>query len=194
MKTTTIPKLMLILALSATPAAFAQNEAKTDKAGAAAKEEKAAPEAVKPGTVASVIADGTTFSVLAKLVKAAELEETLSGSGPFTVFAPTDEAFTKLPSGAMEKLLLPENKEKLRQLVTYHVLPGQVLASAFKDGEIKTMSGDKAKLDVDGKTAEIDEAKIVSSDVVASNGVFHSIDKVMVPKSLEGFANLDHDD
>lgn len=189
MKTHTIPKMMLVLALSAvTPAAFAQNEDKADKK--AATEEKIPA----PGSVASVIHDGVTFSILAKLVKAAELEETLSGSGPFTVFGATDEAFGKLPSGALDKLLLPENKEKLRTLVTYHVIPGQFLASSLKDGEVKTLSGDKVKIDVDDKKVEIDDSKVVSTDVVATNGVFHAIDKVLVPKTLDGFAGLDHDD
>lgn len=180
---------MIVLSLAAvTPVAFAQTEKKA--ADSAAKEEKIPA----PGSVASVIHDGVTFSILAKAVKAAELEETLSGKGPFTVFAPTDEAFGKLPSGALEKLLLPENKEKLRTLLTYHVIAGQFLASSLKDGEVKTLSGDKVKVDVDGKTIEVDEAKVVSTDVIANNGVFHAVDKVMVPKSLDGFANLDHDD
>ena len=189
MKTTTIPKLMLLLSLAAvTPMALGQDE---KKAEAAASKEAKIP---APGTVASVIHDGVTFSILAKLVKAAELEETLSGKGPFTVFGATDVAFGKLPSGALDQLMLPENKEKLRSLITYHVIPGQFLASSLKDGEVKTLSGDKVKVDVDGKTIEVDEAKVVSTDVVATNGVFHAIDKVMVPKSLEGFANLDHDE
>jgi uncharacterized surface protein with fasciclin (FAS1) repeats len=189
MKSNTIPKMILVLALSAvTPAAFAQNDDKANKKAAA--EEKVPA----PGSVASVIHDGVTFSILAKLVKAAELEETLSGSGPFTVFGATDEAFGKLPAGALDKLLLPENKEKLRALVTYHVIPGQFLASSLKDGEVKTLSGDKVKVDVDGKKVEVDDSKVVSTDVVANNGVFHAIDKVLVPKTLDGFAGLDHDD
>ena len=190
MKTTTIPQLMLALALSAaTPAAFAQNEAKTDKTKAAAEEKIPAP-----GSVASVIHDGVTFSILAKLVKAAELEETLSGPGPFTVFGATDEAFGKLPAGTLDKLMLPENKEKLRTLVTYHVIPGQFLSSSLKDGEVKTLSGDKLTIDVDGKDIDVDETKVVSTDVMANNGVFHAVGKVLVPKTLDGFAGLDHDD
>ena len=177
---------MLLLSLAAvTPLALGQDE------------KKAAPKEAKipaPGTVASVIHDGVTFSILAKLVKAAELEETLSAKGPFTVFGATDEAFGKLPAGALDKLLLPENKEKLRTLVTYHVIPGEFPAASLKDGEMKTLSGDKVKIDVEGKGIEIDEAKVASTDLIATNGVFHAIDKVMVPKSLDGFANLDHDD
>jgi uncharacterized surface protein with fasciclin (FAS1) repeats len=191
MKTNTIPKMMLVFAMAAaTPMAFAQNDDKSDKKSGT--EEKIPA----PGSVASVIHDGVTFSILAKLVKAAELEETLSGKGPFTVFGATDEAFGKLPKGALDKLLLPENKEKLRTLVTYHVIAGQLVSADLKDGEVKTLSGDKVNIDVDGngKKIEIDDSKVVSTDVVANNGIFHAIDKVLVPKSLDGFADLDHDD
>lgn len=184
MKTNSITRLAAVLAIAAASPIALSQETK-----AAAKEQQIPA----PGSVASVIHDGVTFSILAKAVKAAELEETLSAKGPFTVFGPTDEAFGKLPSGALEKLLLPENKEKLRTLITYHVIPGQVLSSALKDGDVKTLSGDKVEIDVDGKKIEVDDAKVVNSDVVATNGVFHVLDKVLVPKSLDGFAGLDAD-
>lgn len=196
MKTTVIPNTILALALAtAVPSVCAQEtkEAIKKEVKEAVKEEMKG-EAPKPGTVASVIHDGVTFSTLTKLVKAAGLEETLSGKGPYTVFGPTDEAFAKLPAGALEKLLLPENKEKARLLVTYHVIPGQYLAADLKDGDLTTLSGDKVKVDVENKDIEIDDSKLASTDVSASNGVFHSIDKVLVPKSLDGFAGLDHDD
>lgn len=187
MKTKNITHLAILLALAAiTPAAMAEEGQKE-----AAKEQKVPA----PGSLASVIHDGVTFSILAKAVKAAELEETLSGKGPFTIFAPTDEAFSKLPAGALDKLLLPENKEKLRLLLTYHIVPGQYISSGLKDGDLTTLSGDKVKIDVGGTDKiEIDEAKVASADVIANNGVFHSIDRVNVPKTLDGFAGLDHDD
>lgn len=195
MKLHTIKRYALLFSLAAvTPAVLAQETKKetVTETTTTTKETKAVP---TPGSLASVIHDGVTFSILAKAVKAAELEETLSGKGPFTVFAPTDEAFMKLPKGALDKLLLPENKEKLRTLLTYHVIAGELLASSLKDGHITTLSGDKVQIDVEGKSKiEVDEAKIASSDVIATNGVFHSIDKVNVPKSLDGFAGLDHDD
>ncbi len=181
-----ITQAALVISMAAlTPAAFAQ-----EKKTAPAPKTEVIP---APGSLASVIHDGVTFSILAKAVKAADLEGTLSGAGPFTVFAPTDEAFGKLPSGALEKLLLPENKEKLRALITYHVIPGQMLSSSLTDGDVKTLSGDKVEIDVDGKKIEVDDAKVVNSDVVANNGVFHVLDKVIVPKSLDGFAGLDAD-
>lgn len=188
-----VTRLALVLSLAAMPVAFSQETTKetTVTKTTTTKEEKTVP---TPGSLASVIHDGVTFSILAKAVKAAELEETLSGKGPYTIFAPTDEAFLKLPKDALEKLMLPENKEKLRTLLTYHVVPGQVMSSALQDGDVTTLSGDKVKVDVDGKKIEIDEAKIASADVIANNGVFHSIDKVNVPKSLDGWEGLDHDD
>ena len=184
MKIKQISQIALLLSFSAaTPLAWAQTEKKE-----VAKEEKIPA----PGSLASVIHDGVTFSILAKAVKAAELEVTLSGKGPFTVFAPTDEAFGKLPSGALEKLLLPENKEKLRTLLTYHVIAGQLLSTDLKDGELKTLSGDKVEIDINGgNKIKLDDAKVVNADVVATNGVFHVLDKVLVPKALDGFAGLD---
>lgn len=194
MKTTHVTRYALLLSLAAL-APFAS--AQTTKKETVVTEEKTVVKETKvpaPGSIASVIHDGVTFSILAKAVKAAELEETLSGKGPFTIFAPTDEAFGKLPSGALEKLLLPENKEKLRTLLTYHVIAGQFLSSSLKDGDITTLSGDKLDVDVEGKGIEVDNAKVASADVMATNGVFHSVGKVLVPKSLDGFAGLDHDD
>lgn len=185
MKKNQITSYALILSLAAlSPIAFAQEEKKDT-----VKEQQIPT----PGTLASVIHDGVTFSILAKAVKAAELEETLSGKGPFTIFAPTDEAFGKLPSDTLDKLLLPENKEKLRTLLTYHVIAGQMLSSSLTDGDVKTLSGDKVDIDVDGKKIEIDDANVVNSDVTATNGVFHVVDKVLVPESLDGFLGLDHD-
>ena len=194
MKTTHITRYALLLSLAAMPFSFGQT---TEKKETIIKEETKIVKEGKvpaPGSIASVIHDGVTFSILAKAVKAADLEETLSGKGPYTIFAPTDEAFGKLPSGALEKLMLPENKEKLRTLLTYHVIPGQFLSSALKDGDITTLSGDKLDVDVEGKGIEVDNAKVASADVVATNGVFHSVGKVLVPKSLDGFEGLDHDD
>lgn len=194
MKIQDIKRFALLLSLAAvTPAALAQETKKetVTETTTVTKEQKSVP---APGSLASVIHDGVTFSILAKAVKAADLEGTLSGKGPFTVFAPTDEAFMKLPKGAIDKLLLPENKEKLRTLLTYHVVPGQMISSSLKDGDLTTLSGDKVKIDVEGDKIEIDEAKVASADVIANNGVFHSINEVNVPKSLDGFAGLDHDD
>ena len=123
------------------------------------------------------------FKTLVAAVKAAGLVETLSGKGPFTVFAPTDEAFAKLPEGTLEDLLKPENKEKLVAILTYHVVPGTVMAKdVVKLTEAKTVQGSNVKVKVKDGTVMIDKAKVVKTDVKSSNGVIHVIDKVILPK------------
>lgn len=145
-----------------------------------------------PGSLTTVIADSATFSTLTKALKAAELDLTLGGRDEFTVFAPTDEAFGKLPQGTLTKLLLPENKEKLRMLLLYHVVAGKVMAADLSDGDVKTVNGEKLEVDVSGNKIEVDGEKVFSADVSATNGVMHSIGVVLVPDSLDGFVGLDN--
>ena len=119
---------------------------------------------------------------LAGAVKAAGLVETLKGAGPFTVFAPTDEAFAKLPAGTVESLLKPENKDQLVAVLTYHVVPGKVMAAdVVKLTEAPTVQGSKAKVKVVNGAVMIDGAKVVKTDIVTSNGVIHVIDAVILP-------------
>ena len=120
-------------------------------------------------------------TTLVAAVKAAGLVETLKGTGPFTVFAPTDEAFAKLPKGTVEDLLKPENKEKLASILTYHVVPGKVMAADVKSGNVKTVNGKEVAVKVDGDTVMVGKAKVVKADVAASNGVIHVIDTVLLP-------------
>jgi len=123
------------------------------------------------------------FATLVAAAKAAGLVETLKGPGPFTVFAPTDAAFAKLPPGTVEGLLKPENKEKLVAILTYHVVPGKVLAAdVVKLTEAKTVQGQSVKIAVDGGTVMVDGAKVVKTDIPCSNGVIHVIDSVILPK------------
>jgi len=123
-----------------------------------------------------------SFKTLVAAVQAAGLVETLKGAGPFTVFAPTDEAFAKLPAGTVETLLKPENKEKLVAVLTYHVVPGKVLAAdVVKLTEAPTVQGSKAKVKVADGTVMIDGAKVVKTDIETSNGVIHVIDAVILP-------------
>lgn len=123
------------------------------------------------------------FKTLVAAVKAAGLVETLKGKGPFTVFAPTDDAFAKLPEGTVDSLLKPENKEKLVAILTYHVVPGKVMASGVVDLDAaKTVQGSEVKIRViDGKV-NIDNAKVVKADITCTNGVIHVIDTVLMPK------------
>ncbi len=136
-----------------------------------------------PGTIVDVAAGNADFETLVAAVKAAGLVETLSGPGPFTVFAPTDEAFAKLPAGTLEDLLKPENKAKLTAILTYHVVAGKVLAAdAVKLDKATTVNGAEADINVNGSTVTIDGATITATDVAASNGVIHVIDTVMLPE------------
>jgi uncharacterized surface protein with fasciclin (FAS1) repeats len=151
-----------------------------------------AEDTVKSGSLSASLSDSATFSTLTKALKAAGLDTVLGNKGEFTVFAPTDEAFGKLPPETLTKLMLPENKEKLRSLLLYHVVAGRLMAADLKDGDLKTMNGEKLKVDADPNKIEIDGEKVFSSDVVANNGVMHSLGVVLVPDSLDGFVGLDN--
>ncbi|MFM7181868.1 MAG: fasciclin domain-containing protein [Verrucomicrobiales bacterium] len=139
-----------------------------------------ADEAEKKNIVETAVAAGS-FNTLVAAVKAAGLVETLSGAGPFTVFAPTDEAFAKLPAGTLDDLLKPENKAKLTGILTYHVVAGKVMAADVKTGEVATVNGAKASLKVADGGVTIDKAKVVKTDIETSNGVIHVIDAVILP-------------
>jgi uncharacterized surface protein with fasciclin (FAS1) repeats len=132
--------------------------------------------------VDTAVAAGT-FTTLATALQAADLADTLKGKGPFTVFAPTDEAFSKLPAGTVESLLKPENKEKLKAILLYHVVSGDVTAAqVVKMSSAKTVNGQNLKLTVDDGTVMVNNAKVVKADVPASNGVIHVIDTVLLSK------------
>ena len=125
-----------------------------------------------------------SFKTLVAAVKAAGLAETLKGNGPFTVFAPTDEAFAKLPKGTVESLLKPENKDKLVGILTYHVISGKVSAKkASKLDSAKTVNGAKLTIKPAGKTLQINGAKVVKADIKTSNGIIHVIDAVLIPET-----------
>lgn len=179
----TIRTALMILS-TFTPVAFSE-EVKDDKQRT---EEKST---IETGSLTAVIRDSTSFSILTKALVAAGLDGTLGTKGEYTIFAPTDDAFGKLPTGVLAKLLLPENKEKLRSLLLYHVVAGKVLSTDLKDGDVKTMNGEKIEVDVEDNGIEVEDSKVFSADVMAANGVMHSIGTVMVPESLEGFAGLD---
>ena len=124
-----------------------------------------------------------SFTTLAKALDAAGLVQTLKGAGPFTVFAPTDEAFAKLPAGTLDSLLKPENKAKLQRILTYHVVPGKVMAAdVVKVRSAKAVSGDTITVGSMGGKVMVDNAHVVKTDIVTSNGVIHVIDAVMLPK------------
>lgn len=184
MKTKHLTHTALILTIAAfNPLAYAQE-------ASAEKSELVEKAAVQPGTLTTVISDSATFSTLTLALKAAELDVTLGGKEEFTIFAPTDEAFGKLPADTLTKLMLPENKEKLRMLLLYHVVAGKVVSGDLTDGDVKTVNGEKISVDVSDDKIEVNGGKVFSANVAATNGVMHTLGNVLVPESLDGFAGL----
>jgi len=143
----------------------------------------AAPAAAQSKDIVDTAVAAGSFKTLAAALKAAGLIDTLKGPGPFTVFAPTDEAFAKLPAGTVETLLKPENKAKLTRILTSHVVAGKVMAAdAAKLTSAKAVSGETLTIAARGGAVMIDKARVVTADVAASNGVIHVIDTVILPK------------
>ena len=141
------------------------------------------------GTIVDVASGAGNFSTLVAAVTAADLVETLSGEGPFTVFAPTDEAFAALPAGVLDAPLLPENKAILAQILTYHVVAGKVMAADVTDGDVATVEGQTIALST-ANGVTVNGANVVAADVAASNGVIHAIDAVILPPGVDVAALL----
>ena len=131
--------------------------------------------------IVDVAVKAESFKTLVAAVKAAGLVDTLKAEGPYTVFAPTDEAFAKLPEGTVASLLKPENKQKLTEILTYHVIPAKVMAKDVKKGQVKTVNGKEVKIDITDHGVSVNKAKVVKTDIAASNGVIHVIDHVILP-------------
>jgi uncharacterized surface protein with fasciclin (FAS1) repeats len=140
--------------------------------------------AVKAADIVDTAVSAGQFKTLVAAVQAAGLVDTLKGDGPFTVFAPTDAAFAKLPAGTVENLLKPENKDQLVKILTYHVVPGKVMSSdiAGKMVEAKTVEGQDLSIDAMKSGVTVDNAKVIQADIEASNGVIHVIDTVVLPQ------------
>jgi uncharacterized surface protein with fasciclin (FAS1) repeats len=133
-------------------------------------------------TIVEVAVGSDDFETLVAAVKAADLVETLSGKGPFTVFAPTDDAFGKLPEGTVAELVKPENKKKLTSILTYHVVAGKVMAEdVVKLKNAKTVQGQKIRIRVKDGKVMINKANVVKADIPCKNGVIHVIDSVILP-------------
>lgn len=146
-------------------------------------------DAAEVGTIVDVAVANGSFETLVAAVTAADLAETLSGKGPFTVFAPTDDAFAALPAGLVDALLLPENKDTLAKILTYHVVSGEVFAADIADGDVGTVEGQTVELSTaDGVT--VNGANVIIADVPASNGVIHAIDAVLLPPGVDPAALL----
>lgn len=135
----------------------------------------------QPDIVDTAVAAGS-FTTLVAAVQAAGLVDTLKSPGPFTVFAPTDAAFAKLPAGTVDSLLLPENKDKLVAVLTYHVLPGQTLAADLAGQQLSVATVNGANLHIDGRNGvKVENATVTQADILTSNGVIHVIDTVLLP-------------
>ena len=135
--------------------------------------------------IISIAQSNPSFTMLTKALQAAGLVDTLKGNGPFTVFAPSDAAFAKLPQDAVQDLLKPENKEVLVKILTYHVVPGRVLSTDLQSGEVKSVEGGPISVKVDPATGvQVNDATVVQPDIEASNGVIHVIDNVILPPDL----------
>ena len=131
--------------------------------------------------IVTVASSAGIFNTLVAAVKAADLVQTLQGPGPFTVFAPNDEAFAKIPKETLNDLLKPENKAKLASILTYHVVAGKVMAADVKTMKAKTVNGQELDIKVADGHVTINKAKVIKTDVAATNGVIHVIDSVVMP-------------
>ena len=184
MRRTAIAVVSIAAALTLSACSSSSEEATTAETTSAAEEVEVMEEEAGTGTIVDVASSTEGFSTLVAAVSAAGLVDTLNGEGPFTVFAPTDEAFAALPAGVLDALLLPENKDVLTQILTYHVVSGQVMAADVTDGEVATVEGQSVTLSTaDGVT--VNGAKVIQADVVTSNGVIHAIDAVLLPPGVD---------
>ena len=181
-----ITALAAVASLSVVAAACSSDDTTSTDAMDGAESAAPAAPAETTETITDVVAGNEDFSTLLAAVEAAGLGETLAGEGPFTVFAPTDEAFAALPEGTLETLLKPKNEELLSSILTYHVVPAEVMAADVASGEVTTVNGATFTVDAsdmgvsitDGQGNEVD---VVTTDIVTSNGVIHVIDGVVLP-------------
>ena len=155
-----------------------------DTTVAAADSTEMATTEVEVGNIVEVAQGNPEFSTLVTAVTAAGLGEALSGAGPLTVFAPTNAAFEALPAGLLQKLLLPENKEILTKILTYHVVPSKVMAADVAAGDVTTLEGSTFAITTEGGV-KVNASNVTATDVPASNGVIHVIDAVLVPASVD---------
>ncbi len=172
---------------SATDSATSSAASAASQASSAAASAMASSPAASTasGDIVAVASANPTTSTLVKAVSAAGLAGTLQGAGPYTVFAPTDDAFAALPAGVLDKLLLPQNKAALTQILTYHVVPGEVMSTDIKPGPVKTVEGQDVVITTDGGVVKDNDATVSKADIDASNGVIHLINKVLLPPGFD---------
>jgi uncharacterized surface protein with fasciclin (FAS1) repeats len=170
---------------------LAPTDAETTESEELAPETTEAPTPEAPGiaagsgTIVDVASASDTFQTLVAALTEAELTEVLAGEGPFTVFAPTDEAFEDLPEGTVDALLLPENRETLVKILSYHVVPGSITSDDLSSGDVATVEGSPVTVTVGEGMVMVNEASVIQPDIPASNGVIHAIDRVILPPDLQ---------
>ena len=181
-----LPIAALALAAGLALAGCSSSADSTSATSAAASPTMASSEAAAtPGDIIDIASTTKGFSTLAAAVTAAGLVDTLKGTGPFTVFAPTDAAFAALPAGVLDALLKPENKDALVKILTYHVVAGAVMSGDFTDGQVATLEGQKVILSTNNGNYYVEAGTVVQADVVGSNGVIHAIDVVLLPPDVD---------
>jgi uncharacterized surface protein with fasciclin (FAS1) repeats len=141
--------------------------------------------ALQSSTIVTIAESNASFTTLVQALKAAGLTETLSGKAPFTVFAPTNEAFAALPKGTLEKLLKPENRKTLQKILTYHVVSGNVLSKDLRSSQVATVQGSPVAVRVQKHKIKVNNSNVVRADIKGSNGVIHVIDQVLLPPDLK---------
>ncbi|KAM3090616.1 fasciclin domain-containing protein [Phormidesmis sp. 146-35] len=187
MKLTSLSKAVRTLGVMVLLSVMVGTAAEANACSKAGKKTATTPVATQPnraGTIVEIAAGNPSFSTLVTAVQAAGLAETLSGKGPFTVFAPTNEAFAALPKGTLEKLLQPENRDLLRKVLTYHVVSGDLMAKNLRSGRVATVEGSPVAVQVKNGSVSVNNANVVKADVDAKNGVIHVIDRVLLPPGL----------
>jgi uncharacterized surface protein with fasciclin (FAS1) repeats len=182
-------KIRLALA-GAAAAALVLTGCSSSSDDAAESPSPSAEETMASETIVAVAADNPDFTTLVAAVEAADLVDTLNGDGPFTVFAPTNEAFEALPAGVLDALLLPENKEVLTQILTYHVIGDEVLSTEIAPGAVETVEGSTVEITTNDGGVQVNGASVTTADVEASNGVIHVIDAVLIPEGVDPAALL----
>jgi len=187
MKVDSFAGVALVAAFGLAACSSSTENAASSAASSAAAVESAPAESTAPmaeGTIVDIASTTEGFSTLVAAVTAVGLGETRQGTGPFTVFAPNDAAFAALPAGVLDALLLPENKDVLAKILKYHVVSGKVLAADVKDGDVATVEGQNVTLSTAGGVT-VNGAKVIQADVMASNGVIHVIDAVILPPDVD---------
>ncbi len=143
-----------------------------------------------PGTqttaenVVDLIDDNPSLRTLASVIDEADLNDTLEKGGPYTIFAPSDQAFAAIPAATRERLLRDENRQQLRQILTYHVVPGNLTANQLQSGQVQTQAGNAVNVQVDGQQVRVNDARVIQPDLQAANGVVHIVDRIILPPNL----------